>query len=185
MSIGSWQIAVRCDRTSKNGDDLTSSLSELLISTLQSHPIGRFGRSAWQVDLLAMDLLETDDEHRSIGFREDGRTDFDHVIRSNGEEETIERGVMQLAEGDAITHDWLAPEIAVRRDMRSVEKLLVPQSAKSAPLSISANHTLTESNLMQSAAERSRHIGSPRLRILLRRESLVNGAVGRLEVVDL
>lgn len=109
-------------------DALTGGLDELLVAALQATTIGRFECSTRQVDQLTVNLLQAHDEHRAISFRKDRWPDLDPVIRSNGEEEAVERGVMQLAQRDTIAHNRFAFEVAVGRDMGGVEELLMPQA---------------------------------------------------------
>ncbi len=80
------------------------------------------------MDQLPVDLLEPDREHRAVRFLEYGWAHLDDVVGPNGEEEPIERGVMQLAERDAIRDQRLALGVAVRGDLRCVEKFLMPES---------------------------------------------------------
>ena len=54
------------------------------------------------MDLLAVDLLEADDEHRAVRLQDERGPHLDDVVRPEGEEEPIEGGVMQLAQGDAV-----------------------------------------------------------------------------------
>ena len=68
-----------------------------------------------------MDLLETNDEHRAIVLGEDRRLDLDHVIRPDREEEPVERGVMQLAEGHTVAYYRLAFRVTVWRDVGRIE----------------------------------------------------------------
>ena len=76
-----------------------------------------------------MDLLKTDDQHRSVPFLEDRPTDLDHVVRSNCKEETIECGMVKFAECDAVTDDRLALRIAVRNDVSSIKEFLMAKTA--------------------------------------------------------
>ncbi len=94
------------------------------------------------MDLLPVDLLQSDHEHGAIRFQEDGRPHLDDVVGPNGEEEPIERGVMQLAQRDAVADDRLALGVAVERDVRCVQELLVAESAERAALGIPADHPL-------------------------------------------
>ena len=115
------------------------------------------------MDHLPVNLLQPHDEHRAVRFPQDRRPHLDDVVGPNGEEEPIERGVMQLAEGDAVADDRLALGVAVGRDVRRVQKLLMPESAERATVGVRSNHSLTEGDLVQPTAERRGHIGTPRL----------------------
>ena len=63
-----------------------------------------------------MDLLQPDHEHRAVRFAQDGRPHLDDVVRPDGEEEPIKRGVMELAQGDAVPDDRLAEATPAERD---------------------------------------------------------------------
>ena len=85
--------------------------------------------------------MEAHHEHRAVRLAEDRRADLDDVVRSDGEEEPIERGVMELAQRDAVADDRLTLGVAVGRDVRRVEKLLVAQPAQGAALGVRADLT--------------------------------------------
>jgi hypothetical protein len=59
-------------------------------------------RSERQEDPLLVDLLEADDEHRPVMLFEDRPPDLNDIVRADREEESIERGVVELAERDAL-----------------------------------------------------------------------------------
>ncbi len=65
------------------------------------------------MDLLTVDLLEPHDEHGTVRFAEEGRADLDDVVGPDGEEEPIERGMVELAQRDAVADHRLALGIAV------------------------------------------------------------------------
>ena len=68
-----------------------------------------------------MYLLQAHDKHRAVVLGEDRRLDLDHVVRTDREEEAVERGVVQLAERHAVAHYRLALGVAVRRDVGRIE----------------------------------------------------------------
>ncbi len=119
-------------------------LAELRIAVLEAGAVGKVDGAAGQVDRLAVDLLEAHDEHRAVRFGEDGRADLDDVVGSDGEEEPIERGVVELAQGDAVADHRLALGVAVWRDVRRVQELLVAQPAEGAALGVGAKYPLTQ-----------------------------------------
>jgi hypothetical protein len=65
--------------------------------------------------------VDPHDEHRAVRLSEDGRADLDDVVGADGEEEAIERGVVELAQRDAVADDRLALGVAVGRDVRRVQ----------------------------------------------------------------
>ena len=94
--------------------------------------VRKVGRAAWQMDLLAVELLQAHDEHRAVRFQEHGRPDPDEVVGLDGKEEAIECGVMQLAEHDAVADERLTLGLAVGRDVGRVQELLMTQPAERA-----------------------------------------------------
>ena len=68
-----------------------------------------------------MYLLQAHDEHWAVVLGEDRRLDLDYVVRTDGEEEAVERGVVQLAQRHAVAYYWLAFRVAVWRDVGSIE----------------------------------------------------------------
>ncbi len=99
-------------------------LPELLVPALESRPVGQVNRPAWQMDELPVDLLQPHDEHRAVRFTQDRRPHLDDVVGPNGEEEPIERRVMQLAQRHAVADDRLALDVAVGCDVDRVQELL-------------------------------------------------------------
>jgi hypothetical protein len=165
--------------------ELPRCLPELLVPALEAGPVGKIDGAAGQMDLLTVDLLEAHHEHRAVRFPQDGRAHLDDVVGPNGEEEPIERGVMQLAQGDAVADDRLALDIAVGRDVRRVQEFLVSESAQRASFRVRSNHPLTEGDLVQPTAERCGHIRTPRLgRVLTDGQRTQGIALGCIEVVD-
>jgi hypothetical protein len=71
------------------------------------------------MDRLTVNLLEPHDEHRAVRFAQDGCANLDDVVGPDGEEEPIERGVMELA-GDLATVNgpgarrWSPPSVGNR-----------------------------------------------------------------------
>ena len=70
-----------------------------------------------------MYLLQANDKHRAVVLGENRRLDLDQLVRTDGEEEAVERGVVQLAQRHAVAYYWLAFRVAVWRDVGGVEQL--------------------------------------------------------------
>jgi hypothetical protein len=68
-----------------------------------------------------MYLLQAHDKHWAVVLGEDRRLDLDYVVRTDGEEEAVERGVVQLAQRHTVAHYRLAFRVAVWRDVRCIE----------------------------------------------------------------
>ena len=121
---------------SHDGRPRPRGLAELLVAALEARPVRQVDGAAQQVDLLAVDLLEAHDEHRAVRFGEDGRADLDDIVGSDGEEEPIERGVMEFAQRDAVADHRLTLGVAVGGDVRRVQELLVAQPAEGAAFGV-------------------------------------------------
>ena len=61
---------------------LPRGLAELLIAAQEAGAVGKVDGAAGQVNLLAVDLQKSHDEHRAIRLGEDGRAYFDDVVGS-------------------------------------------------------------------------------------------------------
>jgi hypothetical protein len=48
---------------------------------------------------LTVNLLQANNEHWAVRLIEDRGSDFDNIVRTDGEEESVEGGVMELAQG--------------------------------------------------------------------------------------
>ena len=96
----------------------------------------------------AVKALESVDQHRSVDLVENCDADLDDEIRSDSHNVLVECCVMELAEREAIANSGIA--LPVRNDMSSIEQLLMPQTADSAGLAVSANDALSKACLVQS-----------------------------------
>src|SRR3990172_10096787 len=105
---------------------LPRGLAELLVAAVEAGAVREVDGAARQVDLLTVDLLEAHDEHRAVRLGEDGWADLDDVVGPDGEEEAIEGGVMELAQGDAVADQRLALGVAVGRDVGRAQELTGP-----------------------------------------------------------
>ena len=123
-------------------------------------------RPSWQMDLRAVDLLQTDDQHWAVVFLEDRWPNLDDVVRSHGKEEAIEGSVVELAQREAVADDRLALGIAVGGDVRGVEQFEVPKATEGAPVLVGTEDSFAERHLMQPTPEGRRDVGTPRFRIL-------------------
>jgi hypothetical protein len=66
-------------------------------------------------------LLQAHEKHRAVVFRQDRRLDLDHVVRTDREEEAVERCVVQLAQRHTVTDYRLAFGVAVWRYVGRIE----------------------------------------------------------------
>ena len=80
------------------GDHQSACPQEVGVALFKPLGVGAICRPPRKGKQPAVDLLQADDEHRSVVLVEDRLLDLDHVVRSDREEESVERSVMQLAE---------------------------------------------------------------------------------------
>ena len=106
--------------------------------------------------------------------------DLDHVVGPDGEEEAIERGVMELAQRDAVADQRLALGVAVRRDVHRVQELQMAQPAEGAALGVRAGTRLTgrPSRLARECGERG--CDPAKFRRVSPSERGQGGAIGRV-----
>ena len=114
-----------------------------------------------------MNLLQPDQQHRSIDLSQDRWADLDHVVGANGEVQSIKSRVMQLAEGDSVAHDRLTFGIAIGSDVGGIQEFNVSEVAESAPFLIGPDHTLPERNLVQALANCTSHVGATSFRSVI------------------
>lgn len=62
-------------------------------------------------------------EHQAVDFLENVVTNLDHEVGTDTDDVTVEGGVVQLAHGQPIRHQGLAPRMAIGKDVSSVEQL--------------------------------------------------------------
>lgn len=111
-----------------------------------------------------MYLLQADDEHRAVSLLQNRRFHVHDIVRSNREEEAVERGVVQSAQRDAVAHNRLSFEIAVRRNVSCIEKLRMAELTQGAAISIRANDAFAKQGLVEPASERPSDISPSRLK---------------------
>ena len=69
---------------------------------------------------------------------------------------------MQLAEREAVRHDRLSLGMAVRKDVRRLQKFVVSESADGAALMVGAEHTLAKATLVETLPNHCSDITPPR-----------------------
>jgi hypothetical protein len=105
----------------------------------------------WEIDALPRDFLQAVTQHRSIDLFQNVSTDLDEKLGCDPKDMTVEGGVMQLAQSDAIWNHWLTTRVPVGKNVRRLQQLRVTQMADRAVLPICAQNTLAEGLLMQTA----------------------------------
>jgi len=88
-------------------------------------------------------------KRRSILFEEHVRPNFDDVVGTDSDEESVEGSVVQMAEGQAVADNGLPLGFFVRDDVSRIEEFIVTQSAESALVPIRPQYSFPERPLME------------------------------------
>ena len=107
--------------------------------------------------------LQAVNQHRPILLLEDIAPDFDDSVRADANEQTIECGVMKLAECKSVRYPWVSSWFAVGHDVGGVEQLVVPEAAERALGAVRSQHPFTKPPLMEPDLELARHVAAPLL----------------------
>ena len=80
--------------------------------------------ASWNYDeLAALQLLKTVAQHRTVDLREDVLSDLNDQVGPDANDVAVECGVMELAHGESVAHDWESCGMGVRADVSGIEKL--------------------------------------------------------------
>ena len=99
-------------------------------------------------------------EHWPVALIKDVSSDLDHKIRADGEDVRIERSMMELAQGQAVRYHGFTSRMAVREDVRRIDKFRVSQLAYRALASVGVQHPLSEDGLMKSSLRHTSVVGA-------------------------
>ena len=105
--------------------------------------------------------LQAVNQHRPILFLEDVASNLDDSVRANANEQTIECGVMELAQRKSVRYPRVSSWFAVGHDVGCVEQFVVPEAAESALRSVRSQHPFTKPPLMEPDLEFARHVAAP------------------------
>jgi hypothetical protein len=92
--------------------------------------------------------LESVFQHRAVDLFENVKSYVNDVIGSDADDVAIKRGVVELTERQPVGDLWITCRIAVSNDVRSVEELLMLESADCAVPAVGGNDALAERLLM-------------------------------------
>ena len=90
------------------------------------------------MDQLAGDLLQAVTQHRAVDLFQNVAPDLDDTVRPYAKNVRVERGMVELAEGESVRNDRLAARVPIGEDVRGFEKLAVTQPADRTRLTIRA-----------------------------------------------
>ena len=82
------------------------------------------------------------------------------ALRSDPEEHSVERRVMDLAERESVRHHRIASRIAVRDDVRGIEQRLPPQAAERAAAPVGAEHSVPKDPLVNPRQHRAGRVAA-------------------------
>ena len=122
--------------------------TESFIAILQQFPRGPELLRSRQQDSTIVEVLQSVQQHRTVLFVQDVLPHFDDIVGGDADEQTIERGMVQLAERHAVANRGFTIGLGIRDDMRSVEKFLMAQAAERALFPIGLQHPLAKASLM-------------------------------------
>ncbi len=97
---------------------------------------------------LSNNPLQTVLEHGPVDGFEDVSANLDHKIRSNPKNMSIECRVVQLAEGESVRHDRFAMWMAVGKDVRRVQQLVVCEPTDRASGLVCQEHSASKRPLV-------------------------------------
>jgi hypothetical protein len=89
-------------------------------------------------------------EHGTIFLVEDVAADLDHKVWPDSQHVSVECGVMQLAEREAVPYDWFTFGMPIRQDMGSVEELRMVKPTHSTPLLVRSEYPDPKAHLVES-----------------------------------
>ena len=98
---------------------------------------------------LLVKLLEPVFQHRPVNLLEHVQADLDLVVGPDAEDLRIERGVVQLAEREAVWNDRMPLRMPVWQNVRGLEEFLMPQMAHCAMRVVCREDALAERLLVQ------------------------------------
>ena len=116
---------------------------------LQPLPVRPIGLVVRENNLMVVELLKPVPQHRTIMLLQNVVPDFDDIVGSDADDVTIESGVVDLAERQAVRNHRLPAGLAVRNDVRRVEKLGVLQVADGTVVAIGVEYHHAKRLLMK------------------------------------
>ena len=125
-------------------------LPEKLVPRFEPFPIGPMMLDPRQPNQLSIEALESVHKHRTIGFMQDVLADFNAIVRPNGDQVRVKRGMMQGAQRDAVGDSRRPALVPIGDDVCSLEKLVALEAADGAMTLVGLKHALAELLLVQS-----------------------------------
>src|SRR6266849_7916406 len=98
---------------------------------------------------LTVETLQTDFEHRTVCLTQNVMPDLDLQIGSNTQDVRVERGVVELAQSEAIRNDRFSKRMFVGQYVSCIQQLLVAQSAYGTGFVIGVQNPHAEERLMK------------------------------------
>src|SRR5881628_3277377 len=123
----------------------------------QAVAIGLEVVGARHVDTPALEALQAVLEHRPVDFLQHVEAHGDLEVRRDADDVGVERGVVKLAEREAVGNHRLAERVAIREDQGGLQQLVMAEPADGAALLVGAEHALSEATLVQALATAVRY----------------------------
>jgi len=117
---------------------------------------------ARHMDAPALEALEAMLEHRPVDLLQHVEADRDLEVGRDADDVGVERGVMQLAEREAVGNHRLAERVNIRKDVSGPQQFVMAESADGAALLVSTEHALAKATLVQALSDHRGDILPPR-----------------------
>ena len=138
-----------------------ASSQEPFIAHFQQDRVGPIFAAARHMYSVLVKPLQAVNQHRPVLLLEDVAPNLDDSVRAHADEQSVECGVMQLAERKPVRHPWLSPGFTVWHDVGGVEQFVVPEAAQRTLRSVRTQHTLPKGPLMEPDLEFASHVSTP------------------------
>ena len=99
---------------------------------------------ARHVDAPALEALQAMLEHRPVDLLQHVEAHRDLEVGRDANDVGVERGVMQLAEREAVGNHRLTERVDIREDVGGLQQLVMAEPADGAALLVGAEHALGE-----------------------------------------
>lgn len=109
-----------------------------------------------------MKSLQPVNEHRPVRVVEDILPDFHNAVWPDSDQVSVEGGVMEAAQRNAVRHGRFTERVGVRQNVGRLDQLLAFQPTDCTVELIGPDDSFTERRLVQALSEEPRRIPSSR-----------------------
>jgi hypothetical protein len=119
-------------------------------------------------------------EHRPVDLVQDIQPNLDQTIGAHPEDVAVERGMMELAQGQPVRDLRVSSRIAIGHDVSGLQHFVLAQATNRAMLLIGNEHPLAKRLLVESDANLTGDVSAANLGFLI----VVSREEGELLVID-